>query len=126
MDIIYGSVHTTNPPIIIAPISDTPILEASGSPGPTTPSPDSPEEAGDTTDSPNPFNTGKKVRRRKDDKSEAIVNLMIQGLEIQESQLEERKKEREEQQAILARHEEREQKLVDFMEILVKHIVREQ
>ena len=125
MDIIWCGVHTTNPPIIIAPISDTPILETFGSPGPTTPSPDSPEEAEDT-DSPNPFNTGKKVRRKKDDKSEAIVNLMMQGLEIKESELEERKKEREEQQAILARHEEREQKLVDFMEILVKHIVREQ
>jgi len=98
MDIIWSNVHTTNPPIIIAPISDTPILEASGSPGPTTPSPASPDEAEDT-DSPNPFNAGKKVRCKKDDKSEAIVNLMMQGLEIKESELEERKKEREDRGA---------------------------
>ena len=57
---------------------------------------------------------------------------MMQGLEIKESELDERRKdwesareERRKDQEILALAEEREQKLVDFMEILVKHIVRE-
>jgi hypothetical protein len=124
MDQVLGNEHTTNPPIIIAPIADTPIIEASGSPGPATPCPVSPQDEEDT-DSPSPFNTGKKVKRKRNDKSEAIVDLMMQGLEIKESEIEQRKKEREAHEAILARAEEREQKLVDFMEILVKHIVRE-
>jgi hypothetical protein len=124
MDQVLGNEHTTNPPIIIAPIADTPIVEASGSPGPTTPCPVSPQDEEDT-DSPGAFNTGKKVKRKKNDKSEAIVDLMMQGLEIKESEIEQRKKEREMHEAILARAEEREQKLVDFMEILVRHIVRE-
>jgi hypothetical protein len=46
---------------------------------------------------------------------------MVQGLEIKESELEQKKKDRE----MLIRSEEREQKLVDYMELLVKHIVRE-
>jgi hypothetical protein len=59
--------------------------------------------------------------RKKNDKSEAIIELMVQGLEIKESELEQKKKDRE----MLIRSEEREQKLVDYMELLVKHIVRE-
>jgi hypothetical protein len=46
---------------------------------------------------------------------------MVQDLEIKESELEQKKKDRE----MLIRSEEREQKLVDYMELLVKHIVRE-
>jgi hypothetical protein len=123
MDQVLGNEHTTNPPIIISPIADTPIVEASGSPGPTTPCPISSQD--EDTDSPSPFNTGKKVKRKRNDKSEAIIDLMMQGLEIKESEIEQRKKEREVHEAILARAEEREQKLVDIMEILVRHIVQE-
>jgi hypothetical protein len=125
LDQVLGNEHTTNPPIIIAPIADTPILEASGSlRWTTTPSSSSVTASytqDDDTDSTNPFSTGKKVKRKKNDKSEAILDLMMQRLKIRESELEERRKDRE----ILARAEEREQKLVDFMELLVKHIVRE-
>jgi hypothetical protein len=124
MDQVLGHEHTTNPPIIITPIADIPIIEASGSPRPTTPYPVSSQDEEDP-DSPNPFNTGKKLKRKKNDKSEAIIDLMMQGLEIKESEIEQRKKEREVHEAILARFEEREQKLVDFREILVKHVVRE-
>lgn len=124
MDQILGNEHTTNPPIIIAPIADIPIIEASGSPGSTTPYPVSPQDEEDI-DSPSPFNTGKKVKCKRNDKSEAIVNLMMQGLEIKESEIEQRKKEWEVHEAILARAEEREQKLMDFMEILMRHINRE-
>jgi len=107
MNQVLGNEHTTNPPIIIAPIADTPIIEASDSPGPTSPCPVSPQDEEDT-DSPDPFNTGKKVKHKKNDKSKAIINLMMQGLEIKESEIEQRKKEREAHEAILARVEERE------------------
>jgi hypothetical protein len=84
------------------------------------------------------FSTGKKVNK-KNNKLEALFDLMMQSLEIKKSELEERRKdwesaceERRKDQEILerseerlARSEEREQKLVDFMEILVKHIVQE-
>jgi hypothetical protein len=124
LDQVLGNEHTTNPPVIISPIADTPILEASGSRRETTPSSTlitANSTQDDDTDSTNPFTTGKKVKRKKNDKSEAIIDLMMQGLEIKESELEERRKDRE----ILARAEDREQKLLDFMEILVKHLVRE-
>jgi hypothetical protein len=54
------------------------------------------------------------VKQKQNDKSEAIIDLMMQGLKIKESELEQRKKERE----IRA-------EFVDLMKILVKHIVRE-
>jgi hypothetical protein len=69
----------------------------------------------------NPFSTGKKVKQKKNDKSEAILELMMQGLEIKDSELKERRKDWE----TLAQPEEREQNLVDFMQLLVKHIVQE-
>jgi len=124
MDQVLGNEHTTNPPIIIAPIADIPIVEASGSSGPTAPCPVSSQDE-EETDSPTPFNTGRKVKHKRNDKLEAMVDIMMQGLEIKESEIDQRKKEREVHEAILARAEEREQKLVDFMEILVRHIVRE-
>ena len=46
---------------------------------------------------------------------------MMQGLGIKDSELKERRKDWE----TLAEPEKREQKLVDFMQLLVKHIVQE-
>jgi hypothetical protein len=48
---------------------------------------------------------------------------MMQNLEIKETEIELRKKEREANEMILARAEEREEKLVSIMELLVKHII---
>lgn len=133
MDQVLGNEHTTNPPIIISPISNTPILEASRSPRTSTtdstPSPVSQGDTEDGTDTPDPFSTGKRVKQKKKD---ALIELMMHGLEIKESEVEQRKRDRETEieerkkaEEKAARSEEREQKLVDFMEILVKHIVRE-
>ena len=121
---MLGNKHTTNPPIIISPIADTPILEASRSSSQRSMTPSSASTAAsqdDETDSPNPFSTGKRVKQKKNDKSDAILDMMMQNLEIKQAELEERRKDQE----ILVRAEERDQKLVDFMELLVKHIVRE-
>ena len=129
MDQVLGNEHTTNPSIIIALISDTSILEAAGSPRHTTPSPnefllDDSELLADSL--LNHFSTGRKVKPKKNDKvTETIVDLMMQGLEIKEAEIEQRKTEQQACEAILARAEEQKQKLVDFMEILVKHFVRE-
>jgi hypothetical protein len=46
---------------------------------------------------------------------------MVQGLEIKEAELQQKKKDRE----TLIRAEEREQRLVDCVELLVKHMVKE-
>lgn len=133
MDQVLGNEHNTNPPIIIAPIANNPIVEATSktaSAEPVTPVPGSPLDEEDP-DSSSPFISGKKVKQKKN-KSDAIIDLMMQSLEIKDSEIEERKKEREERKkereahdAILARAEAREQKLVDFLEVLVKHIVQE-
>lgn len=88
----------------------------------------SPELAHDfsvDTDSSNPFNDSKKVKRKTNGKAEAIVDLMMRGLEIQKSEIQERKKEREAFEVATTRAEERELKLVDLMELLVKHLVQE-
>ena len=124
MDQVLGNEHTTNPPIIIAPIADIPIVEAFGSSGPMTLCSISPQDE-EETNSPTLFNIDRKVKHKRNDKLEAMVDIMMQGLEIKESEIHQRKKEREVHEAILAWAEEREQKLVDFMEILVRHIVRE-
>jgi hypothetical protein len=59
--------------------------------------------------------------KKKNNKSEAIIELMVQGLEIKEAELQQKKKDRE----TLIRAEEREQRLVDCVELLVKHMVKE-
>ena len=97
-----------------------PIVEASGSPRSTTPAQ---SEAEDIV-SPDPFSGGKKVRK-KNDKSEAVLELMVQGLQIKELELEQKKKDRKEDREMLLRAEQREERLIDYMELLVKHIVRE-
>jgi hypothetical protein len=107
MNQVWANEHTTTPPIIIAPIADTPIVEASGSPGSTTPCAVSPQDE-ENIDSSSPFNTGKKVKRKRNDKSEAIFDLIMQSLKIKESEIEQRKEEREIHEAILAQAEERE------------------
>ena len=76
IDHVLGNEHTTNPPIIVAPIANVPIIEASGSPRATTPAQSEVEDA-----SPDAFSSGKRVKK-KSDKSEAILELMVQGLEI--------------------------------------------
>lgn len=122
MDQVLGNEHTSKPPILLELLSgDEPIVEGSAIAEPLTPEPSSglspspfPEE---TPDSINSFNSGKKVKQKKNDKSNVIVELMVEGLEI-------KKEEREETKAMLARSEEREQKLVDIMELLVTHYVK--
>jgi hypothetical protein len=104
----------------------------SGFPWPsTTPSPVSQSEAEDGS-SPDPFSAGKRVKQRKNGNSETLIELMMRDLEITETEVEQRKKawetkieQRQKDWEMLARSEERQQKLVDLMEILVNHIVRE-
>lgn len=117
-----GNEHTTNPPIIISPISDRPIIEGSfdrdSTVDPVTPSPRSRgvscEEDGLDTDSTTPHNSGKKVKLRNDSsKNREVVDLMKQNLEMKEKQ-----------QELLERADEREEKLVGLMEALVTHIVK--
>ena len=47
----------------------------------------------------------------------------MQNLEIKENEMELKKKQREDDAAMLARAEEREQKLISIMELLVNHII---
>jgi hypothetical protein len=112
-----------------------PIVEGSGSPvlrtNTTSPSTVSSAEPEDI-ESLNPFSSGKRVKQKKNDKSDAILELMVQSLELKESELAEKKKHRESEleekkqdRERLARGEEREQQLVEMMAALVKHIVQE-
>ena len=125
MDQVLGNEHTSNPPIIIAPISDTLIVEGasrSGTVEPVTPSPKSSPISGEEdtcTDSATPYNSGKRVKQ-KNDKNREIMDLMKHNLEIKEVEIEEKKKQRE----LLERAEEREDKLVGLMEVLVTHFVK--
>ena len=129
MNQVWGCEHTTNPPILIQPIADEPIIEGStaGSTEPATPSPKGLSPSALPEDTPTPdslFDSGKKVKPKKNDKSEVIVELMMQNLEIKENEMELKKKQREDDAAMLARAEEREQKLISIMELLVNHIVK--
>ena len=129
MNQVWGCEHTTNPPILIQPIADEPIIEGStaGSTEPATPSPKGLSPSALPEDTPTPdslFDSGKKVKPKKNDKSEVIVELMMQNLEIKENEMELKKKQREDDAAMLARVEEREQKLISIMELLVNHIVK--
>jgi len=130
MNHVLGNDHTINPPILIQPNSDQPIVEVArfGNPTPAAPSLKTlapsllPCEGRDTpTDSITLFNPGKKVRQKKNEKNEVIVDLMMQSLEIT-------KKQREANVAWLARAEPgteaREQKLVDLVELLVNYIIK--
>jgi hypothetical protein len=77
--------------IIISPILNTPIFEASGSPWTNiTPSPVSQGETENGNSSPDPFPTGKRVKQKKIDKGQALIQLMIHGLKIEESEVEQR------------------------------------
>jgi hypothetical protein len=67
----------------------------------------------------------RKIRHKRDRKSGYILNLMTQGLEIKELELEERKGEQKGQKAALAEVEKRDQELVDLMKALVKNMVQE-
>ena len=124
MDQVMGNEHTSNPPIIIAPISDTLIVEGtsrSSTTEPVTPSPNSSAFSGEEdTNSITPYNSGKKLNQ-KNNKNKEIVDLMKQNLEIKEVEIEEKKKQRE----LLERAEEREQKLVGLMEALVTHLIKD-
>jgi hypothetical protein len=136
MNQVWGCEHTTNPPILIQPIADEPIIEGStaGSTEPATPSPKGLSPSALPEDTPTPdslFDSGKKVKPKKNDKSEVIVELMMQNLEIKENEMELKKdemelkkKQREDDAAMLARAEEREQKLISIMELLVNHIIK--
>ena len=129
MNQVWGCEHTTNPPILIQPIADEPIIEGStaGSTEPATPSPKGLSPSALPEDTPTPdslFDSGKKVKPKKNDKSEVIVELMMQNLEIKENEMELKKKQCEDDAAMLARAEEREQKLISIMELLVNHIVK--
>ena len=70
MNQVWGCEHTTNPPILIQPIADEPIIEGStaGSTEPATPSPKGLSPSALPEDTPTPdslFDSGKKVKPKK-------------------------------------------------------------
>jgi len=97
MDQVLGNEHMTIPSIIISPISNTLILEVStvcrSLWTSTTPFPVSQSNTEDS--SQDPFSTCKRVKQKKNDKGEAPIKLMTRGLEIKESEVKQRKQDRE-------------------------------
>ena|SRR5271156_5703198 len=95
MNEILGKEPTTHPPIIIAPNAETLILEsARSSMEPRTPSPMPSTEGIDDTDSS--FNTGRKVKQKKNNPvANEVLDVMSDHLEIKTQELEEKRKERE-------------------------------
>jgi hypothetical protein len=71
-------------------------------------------------DSEDPFSSGKRVKK-KNNKSESLLGIMVQGLEIKETELQQKRKDRE----TYIRAEEREQRLVECVERLVEHMVKD-
>jgi len=59
--------------------------------------------------------------KKKEDKNREIVDLMKQNLEIKEVEVEEKKRQRE----LLERAEERDNKLLDLMQVLVTHLIKD-
>ena len=91
-----GKEPTTNPPIIIAPIADAPIFKSvRSSMEPSTPSPVPSSDGMDDTDSS--FNTGKKVKQKKNNVvANEVLDVMSDHLAFKSQEMEERRKEREE------------------------------
>jgi hypothetical protein len=122
MDQVLGKEHTTDPPIIICTIADNPIIEGTTAKSTLEPSSSSSGDDIESITSSSSFNSGQRIKgKRKNDsdcKSDEIIDLMTQGLE-------QRKKEAESTDALLLRADEREEKLVSIMELLVKHIVKQ-
>jgi hypothetical protein len=133
IDIIYGNEHTTNPPIIIEPISPIPILvtstgSAHSTLGHRTPSP-ALSDGTDDTDSPNPFNNGKKVKS-KPNKMDGLLELLNDNLAMKQEDLdekrrerEERRKERERLEKSWAETQEEQKELTKAVTSLLQHLV---
>jgi hypothetical protein len=88
MDVIWDNEPTTCPPIILNGNSDTPIVEVPScsvrsSPGRGTPSPGGLSDVMDESESPNSFNTGKKVQSQRTNKLDEVFLAMTKNLEIQ-------------------------------------------
>jgi hypothetical protein len=138
MDVIYGNEHTTNPPVIIAPISTTPIIvspttgspQSTGTPEPSTRTP-SPSPLPDSdADSSSRFNTGKKVKR-KPNKMDDLLNLLNDNLAIKQEDLDEKKREREERrrdrervEAVLAESQADSKRLTDAMTLILETLAQ--
>jgi hypothetical protein len=88
---------------------------------PSTPSQDSVQ---DDEDSPDSFSTKQRVKKNKKHNDAAIlVEMMIKKLEIEEEDREERLRLQKAREESLALSEQREQQLVDFCGLLVKHLL---
>jgi len=98
MNEILGKEPSTNPNIMIAALNvDTPIIEsARSSTEPRTPSP-MPSSDG-MTDTDSSFNTGKKVKQKKNSAAanSEVLDVVSDHLAIRSQEVEERRKEREE------------------------------
>jgi hypothetical protein len=117
MNEIWGKEPTINPPIIIAPIAETLVLEtARSSTEPRTPSPMPSPEGMDDMDSP--FNTGKKVKQKKNNPvADEVLDAMSDHLAIKTQELEEKRKEREERKK---EREERKVQRAQLEEAIIK------
>jgi len=131
MDQVLGNEHTTSPPIIIAPISDRPIIEGSHAAlsTPSSPSLSPKDEAssisGVTSDT-NSFNCGQKVKRK--GRNEVFIDMVEKQNEMAERQIEMNEKRIEEQrrataalEASLAKSEANEDKVINLLAALVSH-----
>jgi SOS-response transcriptional repressor LexA len=122
MDQVFGLEHTTNPPVIISPIAETPIVESSSQINTATPSTPSQESFDDDDDSPSPSATKQKVKKKNNDKMAILIEMMTRKLEIEDEESEERKRSQKAKEEWLERGEQREQQLVDLCGQLVKHL----
>jgi hypothetical protein len=89
MDQVLGNEHITNPPILIQSLFSELVEESSTKPVTLSPKALSssrlPDDEEDTsTDSTSSFNSGKKVRPKKKEKNEPVVELMKQSLDLNE------------------------------------------
>ena len=126
MDQVLGNEHFIDPRVLIAPISGNPVMESTAQTSTAELRTPSPLESLDDEDdgSGSAFNSGQKIKRKgRKDKSDTLVDMMVKRLEAEEEEKEEKKKLQAENQASLARCEEREQKLVDIFEVLAKHFI---
>ena len=95
-----------------------------------TPTPSLSTNNDDNSEAGSSFNSGKKSKRKiANPKSEALVDLMLKKLELEEEQREEKEEKeaeqhkKEDQRA--ERQEMRAEKLVNIMETLVKHLTQQ-
>jgi len=113
MDQVLGNEHTTNPPVLISPIAENPVVENTLESSGLTPSTPSQDSVPDDEDSPDPFSTKQRVKKNKKRNDAAILmEMMMKKLEAEEEESEERTRLQKAREESLARSEQCEQQLI--------------